>query len=172
VEVKYPKTSTKEAVMKFIRTFALVLLTAIVLAGCAFTVTRTGKGTFQVESSMTQAQIQAAIQEALKDPNVQSLTASLQDGYILVSGVHTRTDGSGSDVMTFRLDLGVSNGTLTAVVSNVKVDNFTVGQDVIASWNQRLADGLVKVGQNTPHSTLQSVSVTSQAVTFVWVVTR
>jgi hypothetical protein len=158
--------------MKNIRIFAILPVITILLAGCAFSVTRTGKGTFQVESSLTGAQIQTAIQNSLADPSVQSLTASLQDGYILVSGQHKRTNGTGTDNLTFRLDLGVSDGHLAAVVSNVQVDNFTAGPEVLQSWNQKLTDGLTRIGQRSAHSTLQSVSVTSQAVTFVWIVTK
>ncbi|HTX91688.1 MAG TPA: hypothetical protein VMC09_10795 [Anaerolineales bacterium] len=157
--------------MKLIR-FLLPIVLLFLVAGCSYTVTRTGKGVFQVTTSLTSPQIQTAIQNSLADPSINSLAASLQDGYILVSGKHVRADGTGTDSLSFRLDLGVADGHLAATVSNVQVDNWLAGPDLVNSWNQKLADGLTRVGQKTAHSTLQSVSVTPAAVTLVWQVTR
>jgi hypothetical protein len=72
------------------------------------------------------------------------------------------------DTLTFRLDLGVSDGFLTATVSNAQIDGVPVEQDRVTLWNERIANRLAKAGQRRANSTLQSVSISSDAVTMVW----
>jgi hypothetical protein len=72
------------------------------------------------------------------------------------------------DALTFRLDLGVSDGHLTATISGAKVNDHPFDEERVAVWNQRIAERLERVGKRNPDSTLQEVTVTSDALEMVW----
>jgi hypothetical protein len=126
-----------------------------------------------VETVITQQEIQEAINEGIADPLIQELTVSLQSGYILVSGARQRlNDPSKTDTLSFRLDLGVDNGQLTAAISNAQFDGFTVEQNRLDVWNAAIANRIAALGQKSPNSTLKSVSVAPSAVTMIWTATK
>lgn len=85
---------------------------------------------------------------------------------MLVSGTRQRlNDASKSDTLTFRLDLGVSNGQLTATILNAQFDGFTVEQNRLNLWNNTIANKITRRAQKNPNSTLKSVGVPLSAVT-------
>jgi len=149
----------------------LILLAALVSA-CNFNVDRNDDGSLSVESTLTQAQIETAIQTALANSELQSLSAQLQSGYISVSASKARTDSNAVDTLEFRLTLGVADSHLTATISDLEIDNFGISQAMVDEWNQMLADGLSQAGQDSPNSELESVSVSPEGVTMVWRVSR
>lgn len=157
--------------MKRISILILVIL-ALLVSGCSFNVDRNDDGSFSVESTLTQAQIETAIQTALANSELQSLSAQLQSGYIQVSASKARADSSAVDTLEFRLTLGVADGHLTAVISDLELDNFGISQAMIEEWNQMLADGLSQAGQDSPNSELESVSVSPEGVTMIWRVSK
>ena len=158
--------------MKPIRltTTILILLTlaSLLLSACQATISRNPDGSLRVETSMTGTALQSEIQAALSDPLIQSLTIDLQTGYILVSGVRKRLNSDQTDSLTFRLDLGVSGGHLTALVSDAQVDGVPVEAARVALWNERIANRLERAAQRHPNSTLQSVTVANNVVTMVF----
>ena len=88
------------------------------LSACKANFSRNQDGSFDVETTISQQELQEAITASLADPLVREVTVSLQSGYLLVSGVRARlNDPNKTDALSFRLDLGVSNGQLTASIS-------------------------------------------------------
>ncbi len=153
--------------------FALLLLVIPLTSACEKTITHNANGTLNVQTSMTQQELQSAIQSSLADPLITSLTVQLQSGYILVTASRQRVnDASRTDTLTFRLDLAVSNGHLTASVSNAQLDGAAVEQSRVNVWNQTIASRLEKLGQRHPNATLQSVVVTPDSLTMTWQVTQ
>ncbi len=151
----------------------LFLLGAVVLSACKANVSRNDDGSVTVETSVTQEQLQEVISSSIADPLVQELTVSLQNGYVSVTGVRQRlNDTSKTDAMSFRLDLGVSNGELTASVSDAQIDGIAIEQNRVDNWNQTIANRLAMIGGGNRNATLQSVSVTPEQVTMIWLVNR
>lgn len=147
----------------------LLLVFAMLLSACQRNVTRNGDGSVDVETIVTQQELQEAISASIADPLIQELTVSLQSGYILVSGTRERlNDPSKIDTLAFRLDLGVSNGQLTSTLSDAKFDGFTIEQNRLDLWNTTIANRIARLANRSPNSTLKAVTVTSSAVTLTW----
>ena len=122
---------------------------------------------------MTQAQLQEVISSSIADPLIQDLSVSLQNGYVSVTGIRQRlNDSSKTDTMSFRLDLGVSNGELTASISDAQIDGTAIEQNRVDNWNQTIANRISKIGGGNRNATLQSVSVTPEQVTLIWIVNQ
>lgn len=150
------------------RLFILLLVSALFLSACKRNVIRNGDGSADVETVVTKQELQQAITDGIADPLIQELTVSFQSGYILVSGTRQRlNDSSKSDTLSFRLDLGVNNGQLTATISNAQFDGFTVEQNRIENWNTTIANRITRLAQKSPRNTLKSVSITPSAVTMI-----
>ena len=151
----------------------LVLLGAVILSACKANVSRNDDGSVTVETSITQEQLQEVISSAIADPLVQELTVTLQNGYVSVIGVRQRlNDASKTDAMSFRLDLGVNNGELTASISDAQIDGIAIEQNRVDNWNQSIANRISMIGGGNRNATLQSVSVTPEQVTMTWLVNQ
>ncbi len=149
----------------------IILLSALVflLNACKANVSRNPDGSFDVETTVSQEQLQEAITTAIADPLVKEITVSLQSGYVLVSGTHERlNDSSKTDTLNFRLDLGVRNGELTASISNAQLDGKPVEQNRVDNWNQTLANRIAILSQKRPNGTLKSVNISPTAVMMTW----
>jgi len=157
-------------------TKVLIILMALLLlltSACKANISRNKDGSLTVETTISQQELQNAITAAIADPLVKNITVSLQTGYISVSGERQRLNDAGKmDTLSFRLDLTASNGQLTSSISNAQLDGKPLEQSRIDNWNQTIANRLSKIGQKNPNSTIQSVSITSQAVTMTWNVTK
>ena len=81
-------------------------------------------------------------------------------------------DANKTDTLNFRLDLGVVNGQLTARVSAATLDGVAIEQNRVDHWNQTIASRIVILGKKRPNSSLQSVSVTTQAVSMTWNISK
>lgn len=153
----------------------MILLTALILllSACKANISRNADGSLDVETTASQQQLQDAVTAAIADPLIKDVTVSLQSGYVLVSGVRERLNDPGkTDALSFRLDLGVSNGQLTASISDAQLDGVPLEQSRVDHWNQSLANRIANLGQRNPNSTLKSVSITPAAVTMTWNVTK
>ena len=123
-------------------------------------ISRNDDGSLNVETTISQQELQDAISASIADPLIQELTVSLQSGYVLVSGERQRlNDTSKTDTLTFRLDLGVSDGQLTATISGAELDGVPVEQSRVDHWNQTIASRIVIMGKKNPESTLEAVSM-------------
>lgn len=152
-------------------TFLFVLLIAclaLVLSACEARLARNDDGSYTFETTISEADMQTAIKASLADPLIQELNVDLKDGYILASGTRKRLNSSQTDTLTFRLDLGVSAGQLTAAISNALLDGFPVEAERVALWNERIAKRLGNAGSRNPNSQLQTVVVTETSATLTW----
>jgi hypothetical protein len=152
-----------------------VVLVALIflISGCRANISRNSDGSLSVETTVSQQELQEAINVSIADPLVKDLTVSLQQGYILVTGQRQRlNDASRTDTLNFRLDLGVSDGQLTATVSNATLDGKPIEQSRVDHWNQTIASRIVIIGKKRPNASIKSVSVTPAVVTMDWTVSK
>jgi len=151
----------------------LLIVFLFAISACRANISRNDNGSLTVETTITQQELQDAISAAIADPLVKNITVSLQSGYVTVSGERQRlNEASKSDVLSFRLDLGVNNGELTSSISNAQLDGKPLEQNRVDNWNQTIANRISKVGQKNPNSTLQSITITPNLATMTWNVTR
>lgn len=153
--------------------FVVLILLTISLTACNANIERNDDGTLTVETTISQTELQEIISSSIADPLVQDITVTLNSGYITVNGTRQRlNDSSQTDTLSFRLDLGMSNGELTASISNAQIDNQAIDEARISNWNQTIANRLSNFGGRSENAKLQSVSITANNVTMIWIVTR
>lgn len=158
---------------KFQKISVLLLVPVLLLSACKANISRNPDGSLQVETTVSQQELQDAITVAIADPLVKNVTVTLQSGYANVSGERQRlNDASKTDALTFRLDLGVNNGELAASISNAQLDGNSIEQARVNNWNQTIANRLSRIGQRRPNTTLQSVNITPQSITMIWKTNR
>ena len=159
--------------MKTYKLLTLMAAATLILGACKADFSRNDDGSLIMETTVTQEQIQETISSAIADPLMQDLTASLQNGYVSVSGTRQRLNDPGkTDTMSLRLDLGVSNGQLTASISDAQIDGVDIEQNRVDNWNQTIANRLSNFGGRSENATLQSVAITPEQVTMTWLVNR
>lgn len=153
--------------------FIFLTIMAIALSACNANIQRNDDGSFTVETTIGQVELQELISSSIADPLIQDITVSMQNGYILVSGTRQRLNNSSeTDTLSFRLDLGVNNGELTASVSNAQIDGTPIEEARVSNWNQTIANRLSNFGGRSENAELQLVNVTTNAVTMIWNVSR
>lgn len=151
----------------------LLLALVLLLSACRANISRNNDGSLAVETTISQQELQDIINASIADPLVTELNVSLQSGHALVTGQRQRlNDVSTSDTLNFRLDLSVSGGQLTATISNATIDGKPIEQNRIDHWNQTIAGRIAILGQKNPNSSIQSISVTPEAVTMTWTVSQ
>lgn len=151
----------------------LAIILMLTLSACKANISRNDDGSLSVETSVTQAQLQEIISSSIADPLIKSLTVTLQQGYVSVIGERERlNDASKTDTMSFRLDLGVSNGELTASISDAQIDGVSIEQNRVDHWNQTIANRIANIGSRNENAQLQSVSITPEQVLMTWTVVR
>lgn len=153
---------------EYIRTLSLLILAALIVSACSINIDRNEDGSLRLETTMTEEAIKTQIKAALADPAVQDLEVDLREGYILVTGERKRDTDFKTDTMSFRLDLGASEGHMTAVISDAQINGIPIAQERVATWNERMAAKLESAGQKNDSSTLEAVTVNSDAVTMIW----
>ena len=150
-----------------------LLIFTVLLSACERNVSRNGDGSADVETVVTQQELQDAITASIVDPLIKELTVTLESGYVLVSGTRERlNDPSKTDTLSFRIDLGVSNGQLTSTISEAQFDGFTIEQNRLDLWNTTIANKITNLASKSPNSEMKSVSVTPEAVTLVWTASK
>ena len=151
----------------------LAIILMLTLSACKANVSRNNDGSLSVETSVTQAQLQEIISSSIADPLIKSLTVTLQQGYVSVIGERERlNNASKTDSMSFRLDLGVSNGELTASISDAQIDGVSIEQNRVDHWNKTIANRIANIGSRNENAQLQSVSITPEQVLMTWTVVR
>lgn len=153
----------------------IILFTALVFlfSACKTNIARNQDGSFDVETTIGQQELQDAITASIADPLVRELTVSLQSGYVLVAGTRERLNNPDkTDALNFRLDISASNGQLVAAISNAQLDGVPIEQNRVDHWNQSIANRIASLGQKNPNSTLKLVSIAPTAVTMTWNVTK
>ena len=155
------------------RLSVFLVILVFLTSACKANISRNNDGSLDVETTISQQELQNAISTAIADPLIKELTVSLQSGYVLVSGERQRlNDASKTDTLSFRLDLGVSNGQLTSSISNALLDGTPIEQNRVDHWNQIITNRLSLISNKNQNSTLKSVTITSDSVTTIWTVTK
>jgi hypothetical protein len=146
---------------------------ALLASACNARVTRNSDGSRTVETTISQQEIQSAINASIADPLIKELTVTLQSGYLDVTGQRKHlNDASRADTLSFRLDLGVSNGALTATISNATLDGKPIEQNRVGHWNQTLANRIAIAGRKRSNSSLQAVNITNESVKMTWTISQ
>ncbi len=158
------------ALLHLVRAVGMLLVATVLLGACNVNINRNTDGSLTAETTISEETIQSEITAALNenDADLQDVTVDLRNGAAYVSGTRPRPDGSATDSISFRLDLGVSDGKLTAAISEAQLNNNAIEQERTDRWNERIARRLERLGQNQRNSTLQSVSMSDDTVTMVW----
>jgi hypothetical protein len=99
---------------------------------------------------------------------MRNFAVELQAGYITVSAERGRAIGDKTDTVKFRLDLGVQDGHLTAVISDALLNDEPLDSAYADVWNERMATQLERAGKQNANSSLQAVEVTTNSLTMVW----
>lgn len=146
---------------KVILVAVLLVPTILMLASCTAT----------VSVEVSEAEIAQAVAEGLADSELSALQVDLQNGYIDVRAEKEHPDGSGTDSLAFRLDLGVSDGHLTATISNALLNGKPIDAEQVAVWNERIAERLERSARRRPNSVLSAVTITPAGLTMSWQVT-
>ena len=159
---------------KMIKTTPVLLIVLVLFtSACKANVSRNDDGSFAVETTISQQELQEVISSSIADPLVTNVTASLQQGYISVSADHQRlNDASKTDTLSFRLDLSVNDSQLTVSITDAQIDGVAIEQNRVDNWNQTIANRLSNFGERRENAALQSVSITPEVVTMTWNVVR
>lgn len=158
---------------KVSKLFLFLVLVLFAVTACNRDIVRNDDGSLTVETTMSQQELQEVISGSIADPLVTNVTVSLQAGYVLVSAEHQRLNDVGkTDVLSFRLDLSVSGGQLVAAISNAQIDGITIEQNRVDNWNQTIANRLSNFGGKGENSILESINITTEAMTMTWNVQR
>jgi hypothetical protein len=164
-------TSKGENSMNKKHTYILVLLLtlgAMLVSACSINVDRNPDGSLRLDVNLPESTIQEEIAAALDDPLINEVRVDLKQGYISVEAERRRVFGDEIDLLSFRLDLGIADGHLTAAISEAKVNDQPFDQAVVAVWNERIAKKLEDAGKRNPDATLQSLSIDDTALHFTW----
>jgi hypothetical protein len=153
--------------LSLITTF-MIVISATLLSACEARFARNQDGSYTLETSLSETDMQTAITASIADQLIQELNVDLKPGYILATGTRKRLNSDQTDTLTFRLDLGVNAGQLTATISNALLDGFPIEQERVALWNERIANRLSKSASRNQNSKLQSVVVSESLVTMTW----
>ncbi|MCB9451210.1 MAG: hypothetical protein H6672_07205 [Anaerolineaceae bacterium] len=145
----------------------LFFLAAISLAACNFgsvSVERNADGTAEVIVSLTESEVNTAIQTVLTNmgnPLLRNPSVDLQPGQIVIAGEHDRADGGGRVSGTVTMTLSVVNGSIQAQVTNATFEGWDVSDARIQEFNQQLAERLSgRARQDNPRATLSSINIT------------
>ncbi|GJM42197.1 MAG: hypothetical protein DHS20C20_24790 [Ardenticatenaceae bacterium] len=141
---------------------------AVALSACGLKFEQNPDGSTRMELTLNEAEMQTKIQQSIKDPLVQEFHVELRDGFIEVSGTRQNVQTGNLDSMRYRLDLGAQDGHLTAVISQVVINDFPLQPDWLDPWNERIAENLAASGQNNPNSSFEQIVITEDDVLMVW----
>lgn len=151
----------------------ILILSTLLVSACKADISRNDDGSFAMETSISQRELQETISAAIADPLIQDLTVSLQSGYALVFGTRQRlNDANKTDAISFRLNLSVNSGELTASISDAVIDGQPIEQNRVDHWNQTIANRLSNWGGRSENATLQTISISPENVTMTWNVSR
>ena len=156
--------------MKIKRSTLFILFAAFTLAitACGLKFEQNPDGSTRMEITLDEAAMQTKIQESIRDPQVEDFHVELRDGYIEVSGTRQNVQTGNLDSLRYRLDLGAQDGHLTAVISQVVINDFPLQPDWLNPWNENIANNLAAAGQNDPNSSFEQIIITEDDVLMVW----
>ena len=138
---------------------------ALLAGACSIDVERNEDGSLQLTTVLTEESLANEIAKGIDDPNVESMTVDMKDGYALVEIQAKRESGFGTDNISFRVDLFVDNDHLGVNVTNAVWNDIPIPQELTDIWNEELAAQLEADAKEDPDSTLVAVELTENALT-------
>ena len=155
-----------------------MILVALTLAACnrgTVGVQGNGDGTATVTVTVTQAEVNAAIADALNvsNPLLRNPSVDLQPGQIVISGEHDRRDGGGRVSGSVTMTLTVQDGALLAQIVSANIEGLDMSDARIAEFNQRMIERMTnRAGRDNRVVTMQSVTITDSDVQIVFTAGR
>ncbi len=146
----------------------VLLIFTVFLSACGLKFERNSDGSIEMELSMDEETLQTRIQQSIRDPLIQDFSVELQNGYTVVSGTRKNAQNDNLDTMRFRLDLGAADGHMTAVITEVMINDFPLHPDWLKTWNENIARNLESSAQKNPNSSFENVTVTTDEVVMTW----
>lgn len=156
----------------------LLMLVVLPLAACrrgTIEVQRNGNGTANVTVTVTEAEVNAAITDALNvsNPLLRDPTVDLQPGQIVISGEHDRRDGNGRVSGSVTMTLTVQDGALLAQIVSADIEGLDMSDARIAEFNQRMTERMTaRAGRDNRAVDMQSVTITDSDVQIVFMAGR
>ena len=149
------------------RTILLVAVAAFaLLAGaCSIDVERNDDGSLQIETVLTEDSLAAELAKGIDDPNVQSMTVDMKDGYAVVEMEALSEWGDGLDEVSFKVEMFVVDGRLGVNVTDAVWNDIEIPQELTNIWNEELAKELEEGAKEDPDSTLVAVELTENDLT-------
>jgi hypothetical protein len=138
------------------------------LGACSANLERNPDGSLRLETTMQEESLQDEIAIAIADPLMRDFSVELHAGYIAVSAERGRAVGDKTDTVNFRLDLGVQDGHLTAVISDALLNDVPLDSAYVDVWNERMATQLERAGKQNANSSLQAFEVSTDSLTMIW----
>jgi hypothetical protein len=157
----------------------ILLLVVVALAACRRAeitgVERNPEGGLDVSASLSEADINAAIADALaiQNPLLRDPQVDLQNGQIVVTGSHELPSGGETVSGSLTFTLSVNNGVLLAQITDADIQGVDLSDERIANFNQRISERMTnRANRENRAVTVQSVNVTDSAVEITFNVQR
>ena len=149
------------------KTMMLVAVAAFaLLAGaCSIDVERNDDGSLDIETVLTEESLANELAKGINDPNVESLTVDMKDGYALVEMAAKSEWNNGTDEVSFKVEMFVVDGRLGVEVTEAVWNDISIPQELVDIWNDALAKELEEGAKKDPDSTLVAVELTEDALT-------
>ena len=158
--------------MKRMKLLLVVGILGLAMMACSlFNIARNDDGTLTIETTLPLQVIQTVLETSVNFTEIADLQLEPRDGYIFVSAASVQYQGFTARNVSFHLELGVQNGQLSALITNVSVSDNLFDESLFESVNQMIADRISEAAQENERAELVSVSVTQQdGVKMVWMV--
>ncbi len=145
-----------------------IVLVLLTMSCSFFNIDRGDDGSLRVETTLTMDLIQSALGLTTELEQVVNLQLEPRDGYIYAHADAFQLEGISGNNVSFHLELGASNGLLTAKITNVEANGLVIDSSLFEPYNQMVADQLNQFSEMTDRASLETVSVTPDGVKMVW----
>ena len=151
--------------MKRIIMLVAVAAFALLAGACSIDVERNDDGSLQIETVLTEESLATELAKGMDDPNVESMTVDMKDGYALVEMEALSEWGDGLDEVSFKVEMFVVDGHLGVNVTEAVWNDIEIPQELTDIWNEELAKELEEGAKEDPDSTLVAVELTENDLT-------
>ena len=151
--------------MKKIIMMVAVAAFALLAGACSIDVERNDDGSLDIETVLTEESLANELAKGINDPDVESLTVDMKDGYALVAMEAKSEWNQGTDAVSFKVEMFVVDGHLGVDVTEAVWNDIEIPQELVDIWNDALAKELEEGAKEDPDSTLVAVELTEDALT-------
>jgi hypothetical protein len=155
---------------RFTKLLVMGVISLALLSCGLFNFSRNGDGTYAVETNLPLHIIQTALENAADFSNIVDMQLELREGYIFVRAAQLEFQGIQAHDVSFHLEMGSSNGQLTAAITNLQISNKNFDDAAIEPYNQILAERLAQATRQGEQARLESVSISPVGVKMVWLI--